>query len=105
MNQQQYLERFSEQTTKMFEITKAKNDDYSWVGNTDPFKNFKLCEKLWCCKTEQWFVVRMSDKLQRITNLLTQENSVQDEKIEDTLLDLANYSILFLWYLESKKEW
>lgn len=104
MNQQEYLAWFEEQTKQMLAITKAKNNDYSWENNDDPFKNFKLCEKLWCCKTEQGFIVRMSDKLQRITNLISQENSVQDEKIEDTLLDLANYSLLFLWYLVSKKK-
>lgn len=44
------------------------------------------------------FLVRMTDKLNRVYSL-TRKNSVQkvnNEKIEDTLLDLANYSILAL---------
>jgi len=104
MNQTQYLERFQEITNDMYQITKAKNNDYAGEKNTDPFANFRVCEKIGCCTTEQGFIVRITDKVKRIVNLLTQENSVKDEKITDTLLDLANYSILLKIYLESKEK-
>ena len=47
----------------------------------------------------------MSDKLSRIANLLKSEakNSVKDESIEDTLIDLANYSIILKILIEDKK--
>ena len=42
------------------------------------------------------FLVRMYDKLNRLYTLTRKgsEIKVADEKIEDTLLDLANYSII-----------
>lgn len=40
-------------------------------------------------------VVRMSDKMERIKTLSKGEKAkVQDEKIRDTLMDLANYAIM-----------
>ena len=40
------------------------------------------------------FLVRMEDKLNRARTLSQKEALVNDEKITDTLLDLANYAIL-----------
>jgi hypothetical protein len=100
MTHKEYLEEFKTTTDSMYELTKKKNSDYA--GDADAFQNFKLIEALGAASTEQGFVVRMSDKLQRIANLISRENQVADEKIEDTLLDLSIYSILFLTYLKSK---
>lgn len=51
------------------------------------------------------FLVRMYDKINRVYALTrTQaEAKVQDEKIEDTLLDLANYAILTVIELREEK--
>jgi len=54
--------------------------------------------------------IRMSDKMARLENLLgisdgtfkSRKAIVGDEKIEDTIKDLLNYSILFL--MEGKKK-
>lgn len=40
--------------------------------------------------------IRLSDKLERVKTLLKQEAKVVDEKLDDTLTDLANYCILEL---------
>lgn len=40
------------------------------------------------------FLVRMEDKLNRARTLSKKEALVNDEKIRDTLLDLANYAII-----------
>lgn len=40
------------------------------------------------------FLVRLEDKLNRARTLSKQVAVVQDEKIEDTLMDMANYAIL-----------
>lgn len=40
------------------------------------------------------FLVRLEDKLNRARTLSRQAAVVQDEKIEDTLLDMANYAVL-----------
>lgn len=51
------------------------------------------------------FTVRMYDKLNRIYALTRPDtsNKVADEKIEDTLLDLANYAILAYIELKDKQ--
>lgn len=50
------------------------------------------------------FLVRMDDKMNRIKTLnKIQDTAVREEKIEDTLLDLANYAILALTEIEFRK--
>lgn len=50
------------------------------------------------------FLVRMDDKMNRIKALnKIQDTAVRGEKIEDTLLDLANYAILALTEIEFRK--
>lgn len=102
MNQKEYLKRFKETTDTMYAITSAKNADYSWEDNVDAFANFRVVEAIGAASVEQWFITRITDKLTRITNLTKQKAHVKDEAIEDTLLDLANYSILFKLFLEDK---
>ena len=41
-------------------------------------------------------VIRLEDKLNRLKSLLKSDARVQDESIEDTLMDLANYAIMTL---------
>lgn len=49
-------------------------------------------------------LVRMDDKMNRIKTLnKIQDTAVRGEKIEDTLLDLANYAILALTEIEFRK--
>lgn len=47
-------------------------------------------------------IIRLEDKLSRLKALITTENKV-DESIEDTLMDLANYSIMTLIELKYGK--
>lgn len=76
---------FKEIVDEMYEIYVAKNTDYG-SSVSDTFRDFGLVS----------FLVRISDKLNRLKTLSKQESLVKDEKIEDTLIDLANYSILAL---------
>jgi len=50
-------------------------------------------------------VTRISDKFNRLCNLLTSKNEqqVKDESIEDTLTDLACYSVMALIELKREK--
>jgi uncharacterized membrane-anchored protein len=102
MNQSEYLKKFKEVTEKMNELVARKNADYASEG--DAFKNFKMCEALGVCSVEEGIVVRMSDKLTRVSNLLNSEAKVADEKIQDTLLDLANYSIILSLIISDKSK-
>lgn len=50
-------------------------------------------------------IVRMEDKMNRIKALLTAPDKakVSDESVSDTLLDLANYSLMLLTEYELRK--
>ncbi|MCC6809958.1 MAG: DUF1599 domain-containing protein [Deltaproteobacteria bacterium] len=92
-----------EKTQKMVEVCEAKNADYAGA-TSDPFANFTRVESLGICKTEVGFLTRMTDKLCRIASFAAKGTlAVKDESVEDTLLDLANYCLLFGAYLAEKK--
>lgn len=88
-------EMFKSIVDEMYDIYIAKNSDYG-SSVSDTYKDFGLVS----------FLVRMQDKMNRLKTLNKKESLVKDEKIEDTLLDLANYSILALieLRLDSRKE-
>lgn len=86
--------------TKMFEIIRKKNSDYATTS--DAFSNFSLVEKMGIVSTEKGILVRMSDKMARLGNLMG-NNSPKNESIEDTILDIGNYAILLLCYLSKKR--
>lgn len=46
------------------------------------------------------YLVRLEDKLNRARIISREEAEVSDEKLEDTLLDLANYAILAVMELQ-----
>ena len=50
------------------------------------------------------FLVRMEDKMNRVRTLSQKNGLVNDEKIQDTLLDLANYAILAVLELEGEDD-
>lgn len=85
-----------------FAITQAKNADYS--GDTYAFQNFDMVEKLGICSAETGILVRMTDKLARIITLIDSKDGgkVKDEKITDTLTDLANYARILNIYILTK---
>ena len=96
MNREQLLEEIVKSQAKGYDIIKKKNTDYS--TNEDPFKNFRMWGEI-------GFAVRMSDKVSRIQQLIQNGKAeVKDESLEDTLLDLANYSYLMLAYLKEKRD-
>lgn len=98
----EFIEAFETTLKNMFNIIQAKNHDYG--GATDPFNNFRMVEKLNITDLETGILVRMSDKMARISTLLKSPAKVVDEKLEDTLLDLANYAIILKLYLQQKKQ-
>ena len=64
-------------------IRKAKNADYGdSFGKT--FREFGMIAP----------VVRIADKVERLKAISSIERQVEDETIDDTLLDLANYAIM-----------
>jgi hypothetical protein len=70
-------------------LMKGKNHDYT-TSKTDALENLRFGGAL-------GVVTRMHDKLMRLKSLIVKENAaVRDESIDDTCLDLVNYSVLLL---------
>ena len=103
MNRQQYLEFHKDACDKMSALTRAKNEDYCGDGG-DPFANFSRVEAMGITDTMRGFLVRMTDKLSRLTSFAQKGHyNVSDESFEDTCLDLANYAILLAAYNKGKQ--
>jgi len=103
MNREQLIAEFEAITTQMLDTMRRKNADYSGGGDL-PFKNFTMVETMGVATTEQGFVTRMIDKIMRVSGFVKNGTlAVADEKVEDTLQDLAVYSILLICYLRSKR--
>lgn len=47
--------------------------------------------------------IRIGDKINRITSLLKKEAQVVDESLTDTLIDLANYCIMTILWIQDKE--
>lgn len=105
MTKKDYLSYHQEMCTRMVQITAAKNSDYT-SGSDDPFSNFRQIGSLISApkSIEIGFLTRMSDKMSRIGSFVSKGFlAVKDESVEDTLLDLANYCILFAGYMKSQR--
>ena len=87
------LVEFVRTITKMVETYKKKNSDYGDSFNKS-MGEFGIIAP----------VIRMSDKMNRLKSLVKNKQQVNDESIDDTLLDLANYAVMTLAYRNSKMD-
>lgn len=85
---------FEDITIQLRNLYDAKNRDYG-----DSFgQSFEKWGLPMSC-------IRLGDKLNRLESFAQKkEMKVNDEKVEDTLMDLANYAIMTLVELNTKKE-
>lgn len=94
--------RFYDLLKRMAEVHSAKNRDYA--GETDPLRNLRQCAD---AGIDPWVgvIVRMTDKLDRLKSFAkARAFAVKDEGISDTLIDLANYSLLCLILFEDQRK-
>lgn len=86
------VEGFTEITNNMAKTYAAKNHDY---GNSfeQSLDKFGLVAS----------VVRLGDKMNRIESLTKKEAQVKDESIKDTLLDMANYAIMTVMWMDKSQ--
>lgn len=91
--------RFYDLLNEMADVHAAKNADYS-PGGGDPFKNFREAEEIgvpaW---VGAW--IRLQDKYKRAQGIIKQLRekgsytvAVATEKLDDTVIDLANYAVI-----------
>jgi len=97
------FKHMEEATTKMVDICKKKNADYTGIGKS-PFANFNRVEGMGICTTEQGVLTRITDKISRLASYSQNlQLQVADESVEDTCLDLANYALLLQGIIKEKK--
>jgi hypothetical protein len=98
------LLKFHEEITKQArELMSKKNRDYAGKEGVEPFANFTRVESMGICKTEQGFMVRLTDKMSRLSSFIhAGKMNVQDESFMDTCVDVINYMVLLAAYLKDK---
>lgn len=98
MNSDDALSQHSELFDKALELLQRKRKDYS-VGD-DPFRNFRGSAN-WGVEPWKGAAIRLNDKLVRFRNLAENggQGLVQDESIQDTIIDILNYTVIMyqLW--------
>lgn len=100
MTKERLFALHSELTAKGLEILKQKNADYS---KETPLGNFYLSEALQTCSAENGIVNRMGDKLSRLVSVLAKGAQVKDETLQDTIVDVINYSVLLAAVIEDRR--
>lgn len=83
------IERHKELLDNLHTLYVTKNHDYGDSVH-DTYMKYGITS----------FLVRLEDKLNRARTISRKEQLVKDEKLVDTLLDMANYAILAVLELE-----
>ena len=100
MNQEQFLENIRNTFQAGVCLIERKNKDYA--NSTDPFRNFRSAEIVGL-SLERAILVRVLDKLSRISNLIDKDAAVKDESLEDTIIDAINYLAILKAYREARE--
>jgi hypothetical protein len=84
------------------ELMKKKNNDYA--SGSDPFMNFRRAEYLGFATAELGVLIRMTDKMSRISTYLNQGKlSLSNESVYDAIVDIVNYSVILAGLLKDKE--
>lgn len=104
MNREQLFAHHIELTDKALGIMRMKNNDYAGSGGEEPFANFQRCESMGVCSAERGFLVRIIDKVSRLSTFVNDGKlAVKNESYEDAILDIMNYCVLMSAYVKSKE--
>lgn len=102
MKHNEFVDEIEKFFAKGLSLVKRKNRDYA--PENDPWRNFRFAEivEVDIARAQ---LVRISDKLARVSNLLTtDELLVPEEKIEDSLLDISNYAAILAIFVKHQRK-
>ena len=103
MTRDELLQFHEEITKEARALMSLKNRDYAGNEGVEPFANFTRVEAMGICKTEQGFMVRLTDKMSRLSSFVRAgKMNVKDESFMDTCVDVINYMVLLAAYLKDK---
>jgi len=97
MDNKQFLRHLQSTFDACINIAKIKNEDYA--NSDNPFKNFEMSTQVGVAPARA-ILVRISDKISRISNLIDREASVKEERITDAIDDAINYLAILKAYLD-----
>lgn len=104
MNRHELIEYHAEICREARALMERKNHDYAGEEAKNPWMNFERSEIMGVCKTEQAFMVRILDKVSRlITFIEAGELQVKEEGVQDSIVDIINYMVLFGAFIEDQK--
>ena len=103
MDREELLSHHDELCKMAKQLMEKKNHDYAGQGGDEPFANFTRTEAMGVCTTEQGFLVRVVDKVSRMSTFTSAGKlEVENETVEDAIVDIINYIVLFSAYLKDK---
>ena len=91
MNREKQVEKFNEFTDKMRSVILSKSEDYA--TENDVLSNFKLAGAICGLTPELNCLSLIATKVARL-GVLLQGKVPNNESIQDSVLDLANYAVL-----------
>lgn len=101
MNRFEQEIEFTNIVSKMEQTLLRKGNDYS---TTDRLSNFKMAGAISGLKPEVQCLSLISTKVARLGVLLNSDKEPNNESVQDSVLDLANYSILLSMILTDKEK-
>jgi len=98
MDRDEFLHKLQDNAAEDISLVENKNQDYA--KEIGPFYNFEMTAEGKGETVEQTIMTFLWTKMTRLQNCLDKgEHAVEDERIEDTLRDIRNYSnIMQVWY-------
>ena len=103
MTSEKRKEMFTEFTDNMAQVLLSKGSDYA---TQDVLSNFKLAGGIANQQSENYAAISclnmIATKVARLGNLLSKSDSVKNESVEDSVLDMANYTFLLNCILKDK---
>lgn len=99
MERKELIDSVEKTFKECMEILRAKQHDYA--TNEDALQNFRYAE-LVNVGPQKAALVRIAEKLSRVSNLIDKEEAVKDEKVADTIRDMINYMAILKAMVEEK---
>jgi len=84
--------RFRFITEEMVTLYSQKNADYGDAFTESLDEDGLLVSK-----------IRLKDKLKRFSQLIDNDNLVEDESMRDTLIDMANYAVMTMMWIDDNE--
>jgi hypothetical protein len=85
---------FTQKLDELRELHELKSQDYA--SDEDPYRNFKENAKLWGRLAWVEPLIRLSEKVFRLINLIVNKKTPNNEGIRDSIKDIACLAIIAL---------